>query len=108
MHHYVIRMQTQQHVRKNGVVKHSILSPVLMLLLACRAGAPRRRVIVIVLALLPSIMSRSTIMNMSMRGICDSQGARVPTHGQAFAFRYPHESTEERSFGQIVLRGIIR
>src|SRR5438128_1802174 len=89
-------MQTQQHVRKDRVVKHSILSISLMLVIIIVLGFLRR----------VSITSRSTIM--STTGICDSQSARVPAHGEAPAFGDPHESTQERTFRQVVLRGVIR
>src|SRR4051794_15563545 len=95
MHHHVFGMQTEQHVRKNRIIKHSMLSIVLML------------VIVIVLDWLRrvSIMSRSTIT--STTGMCDPQRAGVAAHGQTLARIDLHESAEERTFSQIVLRRIV-
>ena len=70
MNHHVIRMQAQQHVWKNRVVKNEA--------------------------------------EIFVTEIADRQRAGIAAHRQAFVARDPHEPTQERSFGQIILCGIVR
>jgi hypothetical protein len=66
--HRVVRVEAEQHVGKNGIIKNAMEIP----------------------------------------EIANWQRTRFAAHGQAVALGNPHESPQERSSGQIVLRRVVR
>src|SRR5205085_3954387 len=67
MHHHIFRMHRQEHVREDRIIKNALRAFFIFLVLACRAVAERRRVIMLNLFLPPSIRSMSMSMSMSTR-----------------------------------------